>query len=479
MPDAVEKYIRQSSGFSGKNSCSVCRASVFAAFWFQDSTLRFPLKDFIVAITFTAGQPINRLFRYIQQYKYSRPSSTFDKIIMAQVDRKLERTHSAAYREGTKEAIERVLASVEATAEKRVKDGFSEVNFTLGVLNCFFILFMFNEYPQHLWIVYIVEALYLFPAKFRFLINAKPLNQAFYYLDFCWVMNMGLLLVFLVLFAGRNHISDEIRHQLFLAGFGTACGPLIGATATLPFVTLVFHHLESMTSVFIHFYPPLLFYILRWKADAVKEAWPNIFDLDYDLVFWPNGSFTGCVFGNTIILYLMWIIPYFFWQLYFGLDLPKTHRTKKLADGSPAPTVYDTVFHANMRNGLCVTIGNVLWKRPKELSLQQVKTNDFEMRDFYFYMGVHLFCGLVSTVVLAYPCFLNKYAHGVVLWFLAALCTYRGSKRYTYYSTKMYARIIRKQFSDEINGELTEKSPLQGTVVQDNVYHSFGEQKKP
>lgn len=75
------------------------------------------------------------------------------------------RSPSVAYREGTKEAIERVLETIEEQAEKRIKDGFSELNFTLGVLNCFFIEFVFTVYPQHLWVVYLIEGLYLFPYK--------------------------------------------------------------------------------------------------------------------------------------------------------------------------------------------------------------------------------------------------------------------------------------------------------------------------
>jgi hypothetical protein len=397
----------------------------------------------------------------------------------------IDRTPSVAYREGTKEAIERVLEEVEEQALKRVRDGFSEVNFTIGVLNCFFILTMFNVYPQHLWIVYIAEAFFLFPAKFRCLIKAKPLNQAFYYLDLCWFMNILGVIALALLFLGKERISDDLRKQLFLGAYGTACGPLLGATATLPFVSLVFHHLESMTSVFIHFYPPLLFYILRWKVDAVQEAWPDAFDLDYEIVFWPQGSFTGCVFGNTMIFYLCWFIPYFFWQLFYGLDLPRSERRTKLPDGSPAPAVYDTVYHANMRNGLCVMIGEVLWKRPKEVSLDHVKTNDFEMRDFLFYMGWHFFSGLLSTILMAYPCYLSRYTHAAFLWILATLCTFRGSKRYTYYSTKMYARIIRKHFANEINQVpqpskkmVTETSPLQRAEFRDNEYHSFREQKE-
>ena len=368
----------------------------------------------------------------------------------------LERTPSVAYREGSKEAIERVLAEVEKESEKRIRYGFSELNFTLGVLNCFFLIFMFCVYPQNLWIVYIAQALFLFPAKFRIMIKAKPLNQAFYYFDLCWFMNFVGVGAFILLFTEKGGLSDEFRKQLFYGAYGIACGPLLGATIVLPFVSLVFHHLESMTDVFIHFFPPMLFYILRWEAQEVRDAWPDAFGLDYNVVFWPtNGTFTNCVFGNSILFYLAWFVPYTIWQILIGLDLPRTNRQTKLSDGSPAPTVYDTVFHSTMRNGLCVVMGKYLWNRPEEASLGQVRTNDFEMRDFYAYMIAHAIATLASFIFSAYPCYLSKAVHGGFLCLLTCICTYRGAMRYTYYSTKMYSKLIRTRFTEEIN-ELAE-----------------------
>lgn len=382
-------------------------------------------------------------------------------------------TPSVAYREGTKEAIERVLEQVEKHGEERIKAGFSEVNFTIGVMNCLFILFIFNIYPQHLWIVYIVEAFFLIPSKFRSLLKAQPLNQGFFYLDLCWFMNISGAFVLVLLFISKEHISDEFRKHLFLGTYGIACGPLLGATAALPFVSLVFHNLETMTDVFIHFFPPLLFYVLRWEVDAVKEAWPNTFALDYEVIFWPRDSFTGCVFSNAVIFYMVWFIPYYFWQLLIGLDLPRSQRQTKLADGKPAPAVYDTVFHDTMRKGMCVAGGQILWKRSKEVSLEQVKTNDFEMRDFNVYMGAHAILSLLGIICLAYPCYLSKYVHASFLWALVILCTYRGSLRYTYYSTKMYAKIIRKNFADELNqepGNQYKSSPFEEDTFDDNGY---------
>ncbi len=234
-----------------------------------------------------------------------------------------ERTPNAAYREGSRKAIERVLEKVRNQAEKRVRDGFNEFNFTIGVLNCFFLSFMFCEYPQNLWIVYIVQALYFSTAKFRIMIKAKPLNQGFYYLDLCWVMNFVGVIALILLFIVKEGISDNVGKQFFYGAFGIACGPLQGSTPFLSFLTLVFHNLESMTSVFVHFCPSLLLYILRWESATVKEAWPDLFSLDYEIAFWPpqNGNFTNCVFGNAVLFYFAWFIPYFLWQVFIGLDL--------------------------------------------------------------------------------------------------------------------------------------------------------------
>ena len=70
----------------------------------------------------------------------------------------------------------------------------------------------------------------------------------------------------------------------------------------MPFVGLIFHEVNSMTSVFIHMYPPLLLYILRWESDVVEEAWPNTFVLDYEVIFFPGGMrktpFLESVFGS-------------------------------------------------------------------------------------------------------------------------------------------------------------------------------------
>jgi len=69
----------------------------------------------------------------------------------------IEKSASQHFRHGEADAVRKVLEEVENAAKKRVKGGFSELNFTLGVFNCFIITYMFAAFPQHLWIVYIIE----------------------------------------------------------------------------------------------------------------------------------------------------------------------------------------------------------------------------------------------------------------------------------------------------------------------------------
>jgi len=353
-------------------------------------------------------------------------------------------TVSQAFNLGTSAAIQDVINELDAQAAKRVKAGFNEVTFTFGVLNCFLILFVFGSCPQHFWLLYLIETIYFFPTRWFQMTRAVP-NQAFYYLDYCWIMNFcGVVALGIMMFC-RELLPKAFIQVIFFAAYGAACGPLLASNIALSFVALIFHDVGSMTSLFIHIYPPMLLYILRWNSEEVTEAWPNTFDLDYDIVFFPStdGSFVQSVFGATTTLYFIWFVLYTIWQLSVGLSLPKNNGT------------YDTVFHSTLRGGLCIQIGTLFWKRSVELSKDQMKTNDFHVKDFILYMSFHAIGAIGSLFVLAYPCSLSKYVHAAFLFICLIICTWRGAQRYTYYSTDMYSNLIRKQFSLELIGEAT------------------------
>ena len=348
-----------------------------------------------------------------------------------------------AFRDGSSAAVNKILAEVEREGRRRVENGLNETNFTLGVLNSVLIVYIFGAFPQHFWLLYIIEAFVLIPVKYNEMRNQKPLSGALFVLDFCWCMNfIGVfaLILFSLTAPLGSSIPEQFHKNLFLASFGVACGPLLGAAAILPFVALVFHNFGTMCDLFIHIYPPMLMYTLRWESDKILQAWPRTFDLDYDVQFFPSGenaTFLGTIFGNTLFLYFFWLVPYLYWIVTIGMDLPTFKEDGK------AP-IYDTVFHANMRKGLCILLGNVLWKRPVEESKAQVATNRFETRDLYAYMFFHAVGVLLSILCGAYPCYRSKFLHGSLLTLLAVVCIWRGALRYTYYSTELYGKIVLK-----------------------------------
>jgi hypothetical protein len=341
----------------------------------------------------------------------------------------------------------KVLNQIGAMESKYQKEGFKELNFTAGVMNCFLVAYLFGAHPEHFWMIYLVESLYFIPLKYRNMIRAKPLNQALYYFDFCWMMNFNAIFSLLLLVAPLP-LSASARRFLYRGGFGIACGPLLGATAILPFVGFVFHDLNTMTNVVIHAMPPMMFYTIRWHADEIRDAWPNVFQLQalHDPHFFPPdqgpfflpGQGLGSIAGNAVLIYILWFIPYVSWMLLMGMDLPRKNL--------PQPPVYDTVFHSFWRVGACQTFGKIFWKRPENISKQQMETDHYEARDFLLYIGFHAVAALVSIPTLAFACNSSKQLHIFLLVLVLLICVHRGSQRYTYYTTKSYSRRIRKEF---------------------------------
>jgi len=344
------------------------------------------------------------------------------------------------------ETIKRVLDEIDNIALKRTNEGLNEFNFSVGVCNCLFIVYMFGAHPQHLWLIYLCEGMIMLPRKFYNMWHAKPLNEALYYLDFCWIMNftgLGVAALLVVL-----NVSDLARETFFNALLGVSCGVLMGANIALPFVACLFHDVNTMTGLFIHLMPPLVMYTFMWNSDDIKAAWPNIFHLNYldHIQFFPTsgifvipGSGLDSVVGCSIYLYLLWWVPYVIFMLHSGIDLPN-----KVKQECPK---WDTVFHSTMRGGTCIAIGKVFRGRSKQDSLKQMEDSNFDLLDFFIYMAFHMLSSVAAIYVIGYPCFRSQNFHLFMLIFLTCLTVTRGASRYTYYTTKMHSRALRKQFA--------------------------------
>lgn len=374
----------------------------------------------------------------VKRPKQRRRSSLLKKTLLKTFTNKEEKT------------VFKVLKQINEIESRQYKQGFKEVNFTFGVMNCFFVAYMFGAHPEHFWLVYLVESLYYIPLKFWNMISARPLNQALYYFDFCWMMNFNAILC-LVLVASPIPLPQAVRQFVFRGSFGIACGPLLGATLLLPFVAFVFHDINTMCNVVIHALPPMMLYTLRWHGDEVSQAWPQIFKLQTfrNPDYFPDGGWNpffmpgtglGSVAGNAVLIYILWWVPYTSWMLLMGLDLPR----KDMPCGRTPR--YDTVFHSFWRSGHCAGFGSTFWKRPYEVSQKQMETDHYEVRDFMVYMAIHAVLVSLSIPTLGFACNYSKTSHMAVMCLVLLAVVHRGSQRYTYYTTKMYSRIIKKEF---------------------------------
>ena len=184
-----------------------------------------------------------------------------------------------------------------------------------------------------------------------------------------------------------------------------------------------------------------------WHTDAIINAWPTIFNFSYiDEILYFDG-WSGVASCSTV-LYFMWWIAYTSFMLLIGIDLPKKYKS----NGQEAHPKYDTVFHSTMRGGVCIALGKVRG-RSKSKSLQMMEENSFDLVDFFMYMAAHMIAALGTVYTIGYACFINRYFHLAMLGFSVVVAVVRGGKRYTYYSTKMYSRALKKEFAHIIDND--------------------------
>ena len=113
------------------------------------------------------------------------------------------------YEKGEADMLRRVLIEMEVIALKRTSEGFNEINFTTGVLNCFLISYVIGAYPQHLWLLYLLESCYHIPRKFYNMWHAKVRAEFHSAYLFC-VRSANL---------PHNVLSSAAKSSIVLPGF--------------------------------------------------------------------------------------------------------------------------------------------------------------------------------------------------------------------------------------------------------------------
>jgi len=322
------------------------------------------------------------------------------------------------------DALSKCLEVVEGEAIHKKEKGLSTLSFFLGVTNCLFVAWSFGAIPEHFWLVYIFEAMVLFPLRFRHQATAKPLKQNYYWLDFCWVANFMGMLFLATLFLdhkGFIHIGEPTRKAMFSASWGIGCGILLLAAGFLG-NALIFHDADNVASVLIHLFPSLVLYTLRWCHEKVHKEWPA-FKLDYFLQIKPTEILLW-----SMAMYCVWFVFYTLWLMCCGMGLPKRS--------------YDTIFHANMRGGM----GKLIYTKGRGLGHEHHKTaagsNEFTRVDALIYQLCHLLLSSLA-ILTSLLCFYFWQWHAMVGIAMTLRVIYNGAARYNYYLIDLYSRKLK------------------------------------
>ncbi|KAG2379337.1 hypothetical protein C9374_007476 [Naegleria lovaniensis] len=146
-----------------------------------------------------------------------------------------------------KEKLERELRRPETI---KFKD---KLAFTLGVIILTSSTFLLAKYPQFLPNYYMILCVIFMVVRF---FSYHGRGYHYFMLDFCYLANL-ILIFYLTLYPTSPH--------LFMMNFVNCTGPLLFAVIMWR-NSLVFHSIEKVTSVFIHIYPNLVIFVLRWMV---------------------------------------------------------------------------------------------------------------------------------------------------------------------------------------------------------------------
>jgi hypothetical protein len=206
-----------------------------------------------------------------------------------------------------------------------------KVTFVIGIS-----LLMLTEYiliaePQWLWLLYLFL---LYPLMIHRFLTYHKINHHYFMLDFCYYMQLWTLIV---LFAFPKDIS------LFKVYFGLCNGPLLTAIVAWR-NKLVFHDLDKITSLFIHLFPGLLTYTIRWHTDLYNNT-----NTEEDLKLMPFEI------GYMLLFYVIWQALYVFKTEYldankFRNDSTLMSSARWLSSVQPHP-----IYKAVLKRGLNVS----------------------------------------------------------------------------------------------------------------------------
>jgi hypothetical protein len=257
----------------------------------------------------------------------------------------------------------------------------------------------------------------MFPLMLYRFVSYHRMKWHYFMLDFCYYCQ--ILLLFFIYW----HSSNPIFFQFV---FCLSNGPLAGAIVMWK-NSLVFHDIDKMISLFIHIYPPIVTYCLRW---------------------WPSEQFTVCQNPECSISWTasfwMPLILYSFWQ---ALYIVKTELMDKKKLES------DTAIMTSLRWFIREDKPHPIYKALLTRGIRIQPVVLLVLIQFVYTMLTLL------PMHLAYRYF---YVHSAFLFFVFCACTWYGA---TFYF-EVFSESYTKRLSTRLKRRATEEKEKEKEKVK-------------
>ncbi|CAL8464752.1 g4287 [Coccomyxa elongata] len=295
-----------------------------------------------------------------------------------------------ANKDAARKRYERLLARMNTPHRILTRD---KAAFVLGTLGAMLSAFWLGKSPGTFKQLYTVAAFILFALRF---FTYRSRGMHYYLLDYCYVVH-ATLLVHLWVFP----------HSAFLhkITFAYASGPL--AWSILAFRnSLVFHSLDKITSLFLHWFPACVAWTERWHPEVqAREAGKSPEAVNK----WQNAT--------LVQLVLLPCVPYLLWAVLYYTKVFIV-SSKKIQDRN-----YETLFKWITKQKGNIIARVVLSVPPPWQPLA--------------YMCVHITL-TTMTFALCKVWWSSYAAHTAFLLFILAVSAWNGASYYFDYFSKHY-----------------------------------------
>ncbi|CEP11192.1 hypothetical protein [Parasitella parasitica] len=287
-----------------------------------------------------------------------------------------------------------------------------KASFVVGVGNTCITPVIAARLPVWIPVYYTVQLCYMITLRF-FVYKSKQWHYFFF--DLCYYVNL-LTLLSLWVFPSST--------LLYTAAFTLTNGPVLWAIITWR-NSLVFHSLDKVTSVFIHIFPPLVTYTMRWftvlhgnPAEALvyrDENFPAIAKMP--VMGWWYALFVSTSF------YLAWQLFYVFFVI--------VAKKEKIESGSRT-TSYTTLLNRKTR------------KKSFILAITTMFGEKYKLKMLIFWQ----FWYTLGTSALTYFYYKDFWLHSSCLVVMFAVSVWNGAS--------YYIDVFSKHYSNEVERRLAE-----------------------